>query len=66
MSWYEFCEKAEDMGATVNSDETVYFKGLMFEEDGYIYKYVSHIYEYVCISSNRTEKQMLAIMEALK
>lgn len=66
MTWKEICEKAKEMGATIDSDGTIYFGGLEFKEDGHIYKFDSLLDEYIFISSNRTTDQIYAIMEALQ
>ena len=71
MTWEELREEAKKMGADVYDRGSVYFSHLKFDEDGGIYVDPAH-YDWeklddgICISSDRTPDEMLAIMKALQ
>ena len=71
MTWDELKEEAKKMGADVYDTGSIYFSHLQFEEDGGIYVDPVHYDwetsgECICVSSDRTPDQMLAIMKALQ
>ena len=71
LTWEELKKESKKMGAIVFDKGSIFFSHLQFDEDGGIYVDPAHydweiLDESICISSNRTPKEMLAIMKALQ